>query len=186
MILSGGRDAVTWQVAVFVLYRVATALPTLRWPLAGALIAVIGDFCDLFLMDWIGGIADYQSLDKVCDLAYMLTFLVVALRWAGLERAVAVGLFFFRMIGDALFEVSGDRLVLLLFPNVFEFWFIAVAAWHHFRPARSLAPRQAAVALVALLLGKEAQEYFLHYDRFLDQFSAFEAVTGIWRWLTSR
>src|SRR5919204_1590589 len=178
MILSGGRDAVTWQVAVFVIYRVATALPTLRWPLAGALIAVIGDFCNLFLMDWIGGIADYQSLDKACDLAYMLTFLVVALRWAGLERAVAVGLFFFRMIGDAVFEVSGDRLVLLLFPNVFEFWFIAVAAWHHFRPATSLAPRQAAVALVALLLGKEAQEYFLHYDRFLDQFSAFEAVTG--------
>ena len=183
MILPGGRDAMTWQVAVFVVYRVATALPTLRWPFAGALIAIVGDFCDLFLMDWIGGIPDYQSLDKVCDLAYMFTFLVVALRWAGLERAVAVGLFFFRMIGDALFEVSGDRLVLLLFPNVFEFWFIAVAAWHHYRPRTPLAPRHAAVALVALLLGKEAQEYFLHYDRFLDQFSAIDAATGIWRWL---
>src|SRR5919198_1465979 len=110
MILSGGRVAVTWQVAVFIAYRVATAVPTLRWLFAGALIAVVGDFCDLFLMDWIGGIPDYQGLDKVCDLAYMFTFLVVALRWRPLERAIALALFFFRMIGDAVFEVSGDRL----------------------------------------------------------------------------
>src|SRR5215471_6232495 len=41
----------TWQVAVFVAYRVAVSLPTLRWPFAGALIAIVGDFCDLFLMD---------------------------------------------------------------------------------------------------------------------------------------
>ncbi|TMB98375.1 MAG: hypothetical protein E6J38_00120 [Chloroflexi bacterium] len=99
-------------------------------------------------MDAIGGIEDYQRLDKVCDLAYMFVFLVVSLRWVGLERSVAV------------------------------------AAWHHYRPGRPLASRQAALALVALLLGKEAQEYFLHYDRFLDQFSAFDAVIGIWRWIT--
>ena len=184
MILSGGSDAMTWQVAVFVAYRVATALPTLRWPFAGALIAIVGDFCDLFLMNAIGGIEDYQRLDKVCDLAYMFTFLVVALRWRGLERGVAIALFFFRMVGDAAFEVTGERLVLLLFPNVFEFWFIAVAALHHYRGGVSLAPRQAVIALVALLLGKEAQEYFLHYDRFLDQFSAFDAAIGIWRWIT--
>ena len=30
---------------------------------------------------------------------------------------------------------------------------------------------------------KEAQEYFLHFDRFLDNFTAFDAVTGLWRTL---
>jgi len=177
---------VTWQVAVFVLYRVATALPTLRWPFAGALIAIVGDFCDLFLMDAIGGIDDYQRLDKVCDLAYLIVFLVVSLRWTGLERAVAVALFAYRMIGEVLFEITGDRLVLLLYPNVFEFWFIAIAARHHYRPRAAVTRAQAAAALIALTLGKEAQEYFLHYDRFLDQFSAFDAVAGIWRVLTGR
>ena len=176
----------TWQVAVFVAYRVATALPTLRWPFAGALIAIVGDFCDLFLMDAIGGIDDYQRLDKICDLAYLIVFLIVSLRWVGLERWVAVVLFGFRMIGEVIFEVTGERLVLLLFPNVFEFWFIAVAAWHHYRPRTAVTPSQAAVALFALTLGKEAQEYFLHYDRFLDQFSAFDAVTGIWRLISGR
>ena len=177
---------VTWQVAVFVLYRVATALPTLRWPFAGALVAIVGDFCDLFLMDAIGGIADYQRLDKVCDLAYLLCFLIVSLRWAGLERAVAVALFAYRLLGDVIFEITGDRLVLLLFPNVFEFWFIAVAAWHHYRPGAVITRSQTAVALVALLAGKEAQEYFLHYDRLLDQFSAFDAISGIWHLVTGR
>ena len=186
MILSGGRDTVTWQVAVFVAYRVATALPTLRWPFAGSLIAIVGDFCDLFLMDAIGGIEDYQRLDKVCDLAYMFVFLVVSLRWVGLERSVAVALFAFRMVGDAVFEWSGERLVLLVFPNVFEFWFVAVAARRHYRPERALTLGQASVALVILLVGKEAQEYFLHVDRFLDQFSAMGALQGVWHTIGGR
>lgn len=176
----------TWQVVVFVLYRIAGALPVLRWPFAGALIAIVADFCDLFLMDAIGGIGDYQRLDKLCDLAYMGTFLIVALRWRGIERPIAVALFAFRMIGEAVFEVTGERAVLLVFPNVFEFWFIAVAAWHHYRPGAMLTVRPAAIALAALFLGKEAQEYFLHYDRFLDQFSAFDAFRGIWRTITGR
>ncbi|HEV8228531.1 MAG TPA: hypothetical protein VGQ86_01130 [Candidatus Limnocylindria bacterium] len=176
----------TWQVAVFVLYRVASALPALRWPLAGALVAIVADFCDLFLMDAIGGIDDYQRLDKICDLAYMLVFLRVALGWRGLERGVAVALFAYRMVGEIVFELTAERGVLLAFPNVFEFWFIAVAALRHYRPGASLSRREAAVALIALLAGKEAQEYFLHFDRFLDSFTAFDAVSGIWRTLFGR
>jgi hypothetical protein len=176
----------TWQVAVFVAYRVAVSLPTLRWPFAGALIAIVGDFCDLFLMDAIGGIDDYQRLDKLCDLVYLTIFLIVALRWRGLERGVSIALFAYRMIGELAFELTGERVVLLVFPNVFEFWYIAVAAWHHYRPGAALGARPAGIALALLLVGKEAQEYFLHYDRFLDSFSAFDAVRGIWRLITGR
>src|SRR5947208_15953108 len=108
MILSGGRDTVTWQVAVFVAYRVATALPSLRWPFAGSLIAIVGDFCDLFLMNAIGGIQDYQLLDKVCDRAYMFVFLVVSLRLPGLARSGADGHFALRMVGDRVSECNDD------------------------------------------------------------------------------
>jgi hypothetical protein len=176
----------TWQIAVFAAFRVVTALPALRWPFAGGLFAIVADFSDLFLMNAIGGIEDYQRLDKLCDLAYMLVFLRVALGWTGLERTVAVGLFAFRMIGEVVFELSAARWTLLVFPNVFEFWFLAVAALHHYRPGGRVSRRDAAVALVALLLGKEAQEYFLHVDRFLDDFTAFDAATGIWRAIFGR
>jgi len=176
----------TWQVAVFIAFRVASALPTLRWPFAGALIALVVDFADLFLMDAIGGISDYQRLDKLCDLAYIGAFLVVAARWSGLERVIALVLFAYRMVGEVAFELTGERALLLLFPNVFEFWFVAVAARRHYRPERALTLGQASVALVIQLVGKEAQEYFLHVDRFLDQFSAMGALQGIWHTIGGR
>ena len=186
MILAAGVIEPTWQVAVFVAFRVASALPTLRWPFAGALIALVADFADLFLMDVIGGITDYQRLDKLCDLGYIATFLVVAARWSGLERVVAFVLFGYRMIGEVAFEITGQRALLLLFPNVFEFWFVAVAARRHYRADRALTPRQASLALLILLVAKEAQEYFLHVDRFLDQFSALGALQGVWHTITGR
>src|SRR5256885_9347540 len=109
MILAGGMIEPTWQVAVFVAFRVASALPTLRWPFAGALVALVADFADLFLMDAIGGISDYQRLDKLCDLAYLATFLIVAARWSWLERAVPLRLLPVRMVGEGAFQLTSVR-----------------------------------------------------------------------------
>lgn len=173
-------------MVVIGLYRVAGALPVLRWPFAGALVALLTDFGDLFLMDWLGGIGDYQRFDKVCDLAYMTTFAVVALRWRPLERNVALALLALRLLGDALFELTGARAVLFAFPNVFEFWFIFVAARDRFRPALAIDGRVLAVVLPLLLAGKEVQEWFLHLDRFLDSYVATDVVADLWHGLTGR
>jgi hypothetical protein len=112
------------------LVRVLGSLPVLRWAFVGALIAIVVDFSDLFLRNLLnlGGIENYQAFDKWMDLVYMATFLIAALRWAGLAKSVAVGLFLFRMAGFVLFEGTQWRGVLFLFPNVFEFWFVYVAA----------------------------------------------------------
>jgi hypothetical protein len=167
-------------------YRVAGALPVLRWPFAGALVALLTDFGDLFLMDWLGGISDYQRFDKVCDLAYMATFAIVALRWKPLERNVALALLVLRLTGDVLFELIGAREILFLFPNVFEFWFIFVAARDRFRPSARIGLRVTAIALAGLLLMKETQEWFLHVDRFLDSYVATDVVADLWHALTGR
>jgi len=116
-----------WLIAAF---RIAGALPVLRWPLAGAFIALFADLTDLFLREWLqlGGVKDYQRFDKWLDQAYMLTFLAVALRWQALPRNIAVALYTFRLAGFITFEITADRDILLLFPNVFEYWFIFIAA----------------------------------------------------------
>jgi len=168
------------------LYRVAGALPVLRWPFAGALVALLTDFGDLFLMDWLGGITDYQRFDKVCDLAYMATFAIVALRWRPLERNIALGLLGLRLAGDGLFELTGSRAVLFAFPNLFEFWFIFVVARDRFRPTFTIDTRAAMVALPLLLAAKECQEWFLHVDRFLDSYVATDVVADLWHGLTGR
>ena len=57
--------------------RIAGSLPVLRWAFAGAVIAILVDFSDLFMMNLLplGGLRDYQAFDKVVDLVYMVTFL---------------------------------------------------------------------------------------------------------------
>ncbi len=99
-----------------------------QWPFAGALVALLTVFGDLFLMDWLGGIADYHRLDKICDPAYMTTFTVVALRWRPFERNIALALLWLGLVGDALFELTAARAMLCTFPKVFELWFIFFAA----------------------------------------------------------
>ncbi|MBI4339585.1 MAG: hypothetical protein HY680_06485 [Chloroflexi bacterium] len=174
----------TGQESVIAVVRVLGALPVLRWQLAGAIIAILVDFSDLFLMDWLGGVRNYQALDKALDLAYMATFLVASLRWTGVPRRVSVGLFLYRIAGDVLFEATGWRPVLLLFPNLFEFWFVFLAASRRFWPGYRITGARAAAWLLPLLALKEFQEYALHGARWLDSYVAVDVVVSWWRWLT--
>ena len=176
----------TLEVLVIAVIRIAGSLPVLRWALAGGILAVLVDLSDLLLRDTLdlGGIPDYQSLDKWLDQVYMACFLIVALRWEGVERRIAIGLFAFRLVGFAAFELTQERALLLLFPNVFELWFLAVAALHRFRPGFAWTPARLAVTLVVLTGLKEAHEWALHGGRIFDGISSLEALDILWRWLT--
>jgi hypothetical protein len=174
----------TLEVVVIGLYRVIGSLPTLKWPLAGAILAIFVDLTDLFWMNVLdlGGIPDYQLFDKLADQVYLGVFLVVALRWTGAERTISIALYAFRMIGFVFFELSGQRGVLLLFPNVFEFWFILIAALHHFRPAFEWTRPRLAMVLIPLIGAKEVQEWALHWARLFDNFTFLEVLEAIRRW----
>jgi hypothetical protein len=176
---------VTLEVAIIGLYRVVGSLPTLRWPLAGGLLAIFVDLTDLYWMNVLdlGGIPDYQMFDKLADQVYLAVFLIVALRWTGPERTISVVLYAFRIVGFVLFELTGERAVLLLFPNVFEFWFLFVATLHHFRPATTWTRMQLAVVLVPLIGAKEIQEWALHWARMFDNITFLDALDQIRRWL---
>jgi hypothetical protein len=114
----------------------------------------------------------------------MGTFLVVAIRWSGPARSVAVALFAFRMVGFVAFEVTGTREILLAFPNVFEFWFVFVAARDHYRPSYVLTRGRVAAWLAVLTLLKLGQEYVLHVGQLLDDYVITEVIADLWRLLT--
>lgn len=176
----------TPEVLVIAAVRIAGSLPVLRWPLAGAVLALVVDLSDLLLRDVLdlGGIPDYQALDKWLDQVYMAVFLVVAWRWTGADRAVAVGLYLFRLVGFALFEVTGDRAVLLLFPNVFEFWFLLVLVVRRWWPGYTWRPASLALALAVLTGFKELHEWALHGGRIFDGISSLDFIDLVRRWLT--
>lgn len=178
----------TLEQLVIALIRIAGSLPVLRWAFAGALIAILVDFSDLFWQGWLdlGGIGDYQSFDKWLDLVYMFTFLVVALRWRGPARNVALVLFAYRMVGVAVFVFADSRTVLLVFPNVFEFWFVGMASLKHWWPDFELTHRRVLVLLLVATGLKMGQEWLLHGEQFFDRWVATDLAEDFWNWLTGR
>ena len=179
-------------VAFVGLYRIVGSLFVLRWPFWGAILAVVCDLCDLLLFDlfatyggWTWSI-DYQSFDKWADQVYLAAFLIVALRdFAPLPRRIAVALYLFRLVGFVAFEAGlAPREALLLFPNVFELWFIAVAFTMRYRPSFAWSIRSCGSVLVALTLLKLAQEWALHVARLFDTTTFLGALESIWRALS--
>ena len=175
----------TLEIAVIAAIRIAGSLPVLRWPLAGGVLAVLVDLSDLLLRDTLdlGGVGDYQALDKWLDQVYLGAFLVVALRWEGRARTITAALYGYRLVGFVLFELLGDRALLLAFPNVFEFWFLLVAAVGPTRVGGWSIGRLALV-LLALTLAKEAQEWAIHGARLFDGISSLEFLDRLRRSLT--
>lgn len=196
----------TTEEIIIAIVRILGSLPVLIWPFPGAIIAMLTDQSDLFMMNLIhaGGVRNYQEFDKWLDQVYMLTFLAVAVRWRPIPRNIAIILYAYRLTGVVAFEASGERDVLFVFPNLFEFWFVFVAGIQFFhleaaheneaaapRPSRvgglfpfRYALSQLAVILPILLAAKLFQEYVLHVGRWLDGFTAVEAVKAIWQFVT--
>lgn len=167
--------------------RVLGALPVLRWAFVGAIIAILADASNVFLLDLLdmNAMGSYHQFDKWADQAYMLTFLIVALRWRGVPRNVAVGLYAYRLAGVVAFEATGVRALLLVFPNLFEFWFLFVASLPHWKPDFTFSAQRVLSVTPLLLIAKECQEFVLHGARWLDRFTAVEAVQAVWHWFTA-
>lgn len=176
----------TLEVAVIAVYRVVGSLPVLRWAFVGGVLAIVVDLFDLLLMNLLhlGGVPNYQVMDKWLDQVYLALFLAVSLRWSPIPAAVALTLYLFRLAGFAVYEVADARWVLIAFPNVFEFWFLYVAGRYWWaerrgRPQPAFGPGHVAVALLALTAAKMGHEYALHVARLFDGFTFLEALEAI-------
>ena len=72
-------------------------------------------------------------------------------------------LFYYRLVGVVLFELTDERLMLLLFPNTFEYFFIAYEIVRlRFQPARFSARSWLLAAAGIWIFVKLPQEYWIH------------------------
>ncbi len=158
----------TTGALIIISLRLLVPLLIFRRPLLGGVAAMIADTLDVVLIELIGlgGFGDYyQVTDKLLDAYYLSFELLVALRWENAyARWICAVLFPYRMLGVALFELTGHRVMLFIFPNLFENWWlycvVTLGAFPQLAP-RSM--RSTAVALLMLLAPKMGQEYMLHY-----------------------
>jgi hypothetical protein len=153
---------------IIILLRLIVPLLILRRPLLGGIAAMLLDGLDVVLIELIPGGSfgnHYHTLDKILDSYYLTLELIVALRWKNpYAMRPAVFLFAYRAIGVILFELTERRIMLFLFPNLFENWWLYVLVVERFWPR--LYPHSAktvAVPLILLLIPKMAQEYILHF-----------------------
>jgi len=167
---------------IVIALRLVLPLTILRWPLAGGLLALVVDAVDVVLVDAIAGLLGqppefgpiYAQLDKWLDLYYLALEVVVARRWVEkVPRRTAYLLFAWRLVGVILFEITVYRPLLVVFPNLFENYFLYVLVARRWFPRfvpRTV--RQSILASFILLIPKELQEYVLHY-----------AQLHPWQWL---
>ena len=189
----GGSYSVYIEELVVGSLRVLVSLSVLRWAYVGGWAVILIDLTDYYMVGLpslaglhlnLGGITNYQAFDKTLDLVYMVVFLIVALRWEGPARSVATSLFVFRLVGISIFAATGIRLVLLAFPNVFEFWFLFVASLPHWRPEFPFSGRNVVLVLILITALKEIQEFVLH-GYWVHGYTSFGMIRATMNWVSA-
>jgi hypothetical protein len=159
----------TAVVVVVVAARLLVPLLIPRFPLMiiAALVldgidnGVLAQFTDVDL----SADGPYQSWDKALDIYYLaIAYLATMRNWTS-DAAFRVSqfLFYYRLVGVMLFELLDSRLMLLIFPNTFEYFFIAYEVIRlRFDPSRVTARFWVVTAVVLWVFVKLPQEYWIH------------------------
>lgn len=138
-----------------------------RFPLPAIILALVLDGIDggIFQKFTTLPMDDYQSYDKALDIYYLtIAYLSTMRNWTNLFAVkVAAYLLYYRLIGVLLFEFTGARWLLFVFPNTFEYFFIlyevAHLRWNLQRVSRRVIIGAAAAIWIVIKL---PQEYWIH------------------------
>jgi hypothetical protein len=154
-------------VIVVIILRLIAPGIILKWPLFGGLFCMILDALDVVILDLIGtgGFSNYHSTDKYLDMVYLTTEFYVSLGWKNkLAKKTSIFLFGYRTIGVILFEITQLRIILFIFQNLFEnFYLFYLASLKIFRKDVIKNKKNIFIVLIICLIPKIPQEYMLHY-----------------------
>jgi hypothetical protein len=138
-----------------------------RYPLPAILAALLLDGVDQTLFQQFTNLSleGYQGYDKALDIYYLTIAYVSTLRNWGNRFAFQVSrfLFYWRLVGVALFELTHLRPLLLIFPNTFEYFFIFYEAYRlRWDPKRLGKTSLIGAAAFIWIVIKLPQEYWIH------------------------
>jgi hypothetical protein len=155
---------VFWVVAIS---RFLVPLTIPRYPLPGILASLILDAVDQTIFQQFPGLEleGYQGYDKALDIYYLTIAYISTLRnWKNkFAFQVSRFLFYWRLVGVALFELTQLRVLLLVFPNTFEYFFIFYEAYRLRWDPQQMSKKFVigAAALIWIVI-KLPQEYWIH------------------------
>jgi hypothetical protein len=161
------NEIVFWAV---VLTRLLVPLMIPKWPLPGMVLSLIVDAVDgsIFRSITTLDMNLYQSYDKALDIYYLAIGYLSTLRnWSHLFAfKTSRFLFYYRLVGVLLFNLTGLRWLMLVFTNAFEYFFIFYEAvrvrWDPLRMSK----KTLLLALAAIVIFiKIPQEYIVHIGK---------------------
>ncbi|MET0880248.1 MAG: hypothetical protein ABWZ14_01770 [Acidimicrobiales bacterium] len=159
----------TDELIVFLIIVIRLALPLLIpiFPLPTILSLLVLDAADQSILQKNTDLSldNYQGYDKALDIWYLAVAYLATIRTWTDDRAqhVAAFLWYYRLVGVVAFELLGYRWLLMVFPNTFEYFFIAYEAIRLRWDPRRLT-RRALIGLAAFIwiVIKVPQEWWIH------------------------
>ncbi|GAA1455646.1 hypothetical protein [Williamsia maris] len=157
----------TAVVLAVVALRLIVPLFIPRFPVPAIIASLVLDAVDQTVFQQVPGldIDGYQQYDKALDVYYLaIAYLSTLQNWSDpFAFGIARFLFYYRLIGVVLFEFSDARWLLLVFPNTFEYFFIAYEVVRtHWSPTRMRRRLLLALAVGIWVIIKLPQEWWLH------------------------
>ena len=152
---------------VVVGFRLGIPLLIFRFPLPAIVASLVLDAADqtIFQNNTNLDLTNYQGYDKALDVYYLaIAYLSTFRNWTDPFAArTAQFLWYYRLLGVMLFELTQARALLIIFPNTFEYFFIAYEvvrlAWN---PARLGRRKVIGMAAFIWIFIKLPQEWWLH------------------------
>ncbi len=171
-------------VALVLALRLVVPLFIPKFPLPALIASLVIDGVDKSLfeqftsmqLDW------YQSYDKALDIYYLtIAYLSVLRNWRSTTAVtVAAALWYYRLVGVMAFELTQVRALLMVFPNTFEYFVIAIEVVRtRWDPARLTRRALIGTAAVIWVVVKLPQEWWIHVAQldFTDEFA--RVVLGV-------
>ena len=148
-----------------VLLRLIFPLIIFKYPFGGAVAVIAFDLLDMDLIKRFNGNLDnYQTLDKTLDTYYLAIEAIIVLTWKNkLVKKIALGLFIYRLLGFSIFLFTQNLLFLVIFPNVFEYFYLIYLGIQKIFKKDLKSKMALAVILIILIMVKVTHEYWLHF-----------------------
>ena len=167
-----------------ILARFVVPLTIPKFPVPGLIASLVLDAVDQTIFQVTGTeFEGYQGYDKALDVYYLTVAYASTLRNWSCPWAFQLGrfLWYYRLLGVLLFELIGWRPLLLIFPNVFEYFFLAYELIRMTRRPTDLTDRfVTGIALFLLIAVKLPQETWIHVAQLdvTDEIAAHPTIAG--------
>ena len=144
-----------------VLLRILVAPLIFIWPLLSIIVSFFLDLIDADFAHKVVSKKLYQIIDKNLDLWWFINIMIYSYTNYPDYKIYLLILFIYRVLGQLIYYVSGNRGVFLFFPNFFEWVFFLIFLGKNYYPS-IIAGQTFYLILLAIFFVKIFQEWFLH------------------------